>query len=372
MKRFSRLWSIAFLLALVIPGYAQATATFYVQHPSTVLVGQQFQVTISLGVDSPSNIPPKLHQVCAYNYCILYDDNLVDMVNLPPHGGGGPTIPCCHPGVDPDCTSSNCKLDDDTCITYPPVNGGFYEPWPRTCESPTFCTAEANPQAYNCCQLCSDPICNHPDTNVFFSDIAGFDLSTDPVTYPCAPTVPFNAKLVSTLTFKAHTPGCFSFAQNPGCLSSATDCQSGNETIATLVNIPPGQICVNLPPVIPTFSGFGIILFAIAIAGAFVLISKRARSLLLALLVCVGLVCGVLYGGMVHAQQCPPECTKLNLDVNRNGYVTAADAFIVLKCVKTNCPYDASLDVNGDGKIDMDDYQLINDCRKKGCCKLGQ
>jgi hypothetical protein len=366
MRKFGRLMSIVVLMALLIPAYAQATATFYVEHPTSVYVGDQFKVTISLGVDSPSDIPPNLHQVCAYSYCILYNDGLVSLVNPP---GGVPNIPCCHPG-DPGCTPDNtCNTDADTCIAVPPVNGGFFQDWPRTCEDN--CTAPGNPQAYNCCAECSNPICHPPDTNVLFSDIAGINGSGVGSPYPCAPTVPIDPpKLVSTLTFEAHTVGCFSIAQNPNCLSSVTDCESGNETIATLVNIPPAQICVRSRPGIPTFSGFGIALFAIVIAGAFVLISKRARRLLLTLLVCFGLAYGVLYGGSVHAQQCPPECYKA--DVNHNGYVTSADAFVVLKCVKTNCPYDVSLDVNGDNTIDMDDYQLINDCRKKGCCKLEQ
>jgi len=91
-------------------------------------------------------------------------------------------------------------------------------------------------------------------------------------------------------------------------------------------------------------------------------------TVLLLSVFCLALAGGVLYTQSAGAQECPADCKQLNLDVNKDGFITVTDTFVLMKCIKSNCT-DPALDVNGDGVIDQTDYKLLTECINKGCSK---
>ncbi len=91
-------------------------------------------------------------------------------------------------------------------------------------------------------------------------------------------------------------------------------------------------------------------------------------TVLLVSLFCLTLAGGMLYTQPAQAQECPADCKKLNLDLNKDGFITVTDTFVLEKCIKSNCN-DLALDVNGDHVVDQTDYQILTQCLKDGCSK---
>jgi hypothetical protein len=264
MRKFGRLMSILVLMALLIPAYAQATGQFVFEAPSPpghIFVGQNFNVNVYLAV---GNSP--VGDVRSYQYCVNYDQSLIRMVPL-----------------DIDCTTTPtdtaCDPPPELCIAVPPVDGGFFNnvfPYPGYRDCSDNCTDPYFPQAKNCS---SDtvPICN--PANVFFADEAGRTGSEETgFTCPCAHATPFGRTLVSTYKFQALKAGCFRFAQNDLCTSQIVDCQSETTTDTMKIENTPDLICITSNPSVPALSGYGMILFALVIAGSFILIMRRHRG----------------------------------------------------------------------------------------------
>ncbi len=357
MVKMRKLLCIVFLLALFLPGYALASVNLIIDHPTIVELGQPFTVTVMLDVNSP---PP--NNVCGYQYCIDYDEAIFSLVPL--------DIPCTAP-ADPACATG-----PDFCTTPTPPAGTFFRP---TCSDD--CTAPGWPIGLNACEGCQyQPIPGPPPgvANIKWIDIAGYGINGA----PCAEPVPFNEpKLVSTLTFKAiaGVGECFEmFTPDADCPSFVNGCDDTPDDDVftqyplTIVNRPP-RICIVPPPGVPAFSGNGTVIFALVLAASFILVISRYRStrrnfptLLLIAVLCITPSLLMLSAGSVAAQGCPADCLALNFEFAKDGTLTAREAAVLLRCVKTNCG-DPTMDINRDGFVDMTDYEVLTACMKNGC-----
>jgi hypothetical protein len=345
MKQFRRLWGFVFFLTLLVPGYALGTATFTFYHPGTVVVGQTFDVIVSLSDDDPS------HNINAYSYCFDYDQGALELVPQ-----------------DIACTyTSPCDPGDIICIADPPVDGNFFG---GTCPD---CRAIYHPVANN---FVPGPV-PPPLANIQFQDAGDV---TAQGTCPCARAGVYNLKLVSTYTFRALRAGTTEFIPNMDC-TEIVSCDGSTQP--PIIVVPPIIIVTSA---VPTFSGSGIGFFALGVALCFILIARRfrkhaSRSSALSLLLVLGITLGVgaLWADVAQAVPvCPGECIHLNLDINRDASVNVSDSYMLYRCLKmSSC--DATMDVNGvkidadvngDGLINWDDYGALVQCIQKGCVKL--
>jgi hypothetical protein len=80
---------------------------------------------------------------------------------------------------------------------------------------------------------------------------------------------------------------------------------------------------------------------------------------------------------LAFAQTCPEtaagiqsaaDCGFCKTDLNQDGKLTIVDASILRKCIGSHCTK-PDYDVNGNGSIDENDYQLLMSCMKMGCSK---
>jgi hypothetical protein len=330
MRGLSRFLSIVLLVGLVIPGSALGTGHFSFEGPPYATVGVPFDVKVYLTVDAGG----PLETVCGLQYIVSYPSNLAGLT--PP---------------DPACsdTDNDCNPGGLFCITLPPVDGGFFESAPRQCVN---CTAPFTPNAINCVPPACDPAA------LTFTVAA----QNDGI---CTKTVPVTHELVSTLTFQATTTGPFSFSKAGP--TEVSDCNATPDYDNMTILSPPIRI-LERPPV-PALSSFGIAIFALLVAGSFILLIRRRRKAgLLVLVFCLAVAGGLTFSKAANAQGCPEYCRNGDADVNKNGYVSITDAQIVLNCVKSNCD-NKGYDVNRDSVVDMADYIAVMSCIQTGCWK---
>jgi len=348
MRRFSRLWSVVFCFALLVPGYALGAATFTFDHPPTIVVGQEFNLTVLLSATSP---PANVH---GYQYCFSYNKAVVELVPQ--------DIPCTTNPTDPACQADP---NSDTCIALPPADGGFFNttfPYPGYRDCADNCTAPGVPLASNCSSC--DP------AKITYLDLGGFNPG-EPPECVCEALAPFGPKLVSTYTFRAIAAGTTEFEADSNC-TKVVDCE-GTSTPPVVISPP----IVVLSPSVPAFSGYGVGIFALVIAFSFILVTRRlkksgrnARVLLAMLALGATLSLGLVFAGFASAaQSCPDECRVYQLDLNGDTMINVADVSILQKCIKSNCN-DPAKDVNRDGIIDQVDSQVLLGCIKNGCYKV--
>jgi hypothetical protein len=263
MKNILRFLLVAFLSTFLIPGYALADVLLDLSHPATVLVGQTFDVTLTLEVTGPT--PPA--SVCSYQYCLKYDHSLVTLL----HDTDCQTSP----PADSKCIDNPDPLLPDYCVIPPPIDGGYFT---RTCGGggSDNCTAAGFPMV--------NPFPGPFPGTIQYNDLAG--LNSDGA-YGCPPehVIP-RTHLVSTLTFTADSPGCFYITPSANCRSYVQSCDFADDTQYGMTITDPfphddnssSQICVRQGGRVPASSGPWTVILALVIAGSSILIIKRYRG----------------------------------------------------------------------------------------------
>jgi hypothetical protein len=233
--KLSKFLYVVLLGLLLVPGNALGEVYLNLIHPSHVVVGDTFTVTVNIVATA---VPPQ--QICSYQYNITYDDSILFM-------NPNQFQPPVTPAMDGRFFSRvGCDVDPFNCPTAPDL-----------------------PAAFNCCGT-TLPDCPPParfgfwDASNFFCDDDGLNCSwADPQPVP----ISLPGRTSATFTFSALAPGCMNFELLSTCPSEVGDCpvEADIEPLSyDVTGIVNNRICVGATP-IPALTDFGILLFALAV-----------------------------------------------------------------------------------------------------------
>jgi len=233
--KLSKFLYVVLLGLLLVPGNAVGEVYLNLIHPTQVVVGETFDVTVNIVATA---VPPA--QICSYQYSITYDDSKLFM---DPNQFQPPVTP----QIDGHFFSRiGCDVDPLNCPTAPDL-----------------------PQAFNCCGT-TEPRCSDParfgfwDGSNFFCDDEGLNCYwADPQPVP----ISLPGRSSATFTFRALEPGCFDFGLLGTCPSEVGDCPVEADIdplsydITRIVN---SRICVGAIA-IPALTDYGMLLFALGV-----------------------------------------------------------------------------------------------------------